>query len=600
MRKETNNWNLALLYKSDNDPNIAKEREKGIKANAEFVKKWGKDDSYLKDPAILLKAIVEYENMIANDNGYLSKEDLYYFLRTSEDSINTDLKAKESKHSERTTKLMNDTQFFTHKISKIPQSEQKKFLEYNPLSTYKHFLEKLFEQAKYLLTEQEEKLLLITSKTSHSNWVEMVEEFLYSDEREFSVERKKERMGFEKLLSIATVNKDEKVRDRAVKLVNDILLKHTLIATKELNSILQYKNRIDELRKITRPDQERLMEDDVDEEVVDTLIKTVSSRYDIPQKYYKLKAKLLGKKKLKYNERNLLVGSFNRKYKYEDARQLVLSTYRKIDENLYHLAKTFFDEKRIDVFPKKGKRGGGFCTISLVNDPVYILLNYTDEITDVTTLAHELGHGVNHIMMKENNTELNYTSSKSTAEVASTFFEDFTLEEITEGLSEEDRFTILLKKLDGDIGSIFRQIAMYQFEQELHMQSKEKGYLSEKEIGEIFLKHMKEYMGGGVSYEKGSENWWVYVNHFRLFFYVYSYASGLLISKSLQSMIKKDGKKIEVFKKFLREGGKQSPKNIFHDMGIDITSSKFWEEGITQIENLLSKVEQLAVKLGKI
>jgi oligoendopeptidase F len=152
-------------------------------------------------------------------------------------------------------------------------------------------------------------------------------------------------------------------------------------------------------------------------------------------------------------------------------------------------------------------------------------------------------------------------------------------------------------KLNSDVSTIFRQVACYRFEQELHQTFRAKGYLSKNEIGKIFLKHMKSYMGPTVIQSPGAENWWVYWSHIRNFFYVYSYASGLLISKAMQNKVKQDPAFIEKVKVFLAAGSSASPKDIFAKMGIDITDKKFWTNGLTEIDGQLKEAEKLAKKL---
>ena len=158
----------------------------------------------------------------------------------------------------------------------------------------------------------------------------------------------------------------------------------------------------------------------------------------------------------------------------------------------------------------------------------------------------------------------------------------------------------MMNKLNDDISTIIRQVACYMFEQELHKNFREKGYLSKEEIGKLFAKHMKNYMGDFVEQSKGSENWWVYWGHIRNFFYNYSYASGLLISKSLQSSVKENPKFIENVKEFLSTGGSKSPKYIFEKIGINIADKDFWDKGLEEVEKLLNETEKLAKKLGKI
>jgi oligoendopeptidase F len=235
-----------------------------------------------------------------------------------------------------------------------------------------------------------------------------------------------------------------------------------------------------------------------------------------------------------------------------------------------------------------------------MSQPTYIFLNHTDKLRDVLTLAHELGHGINNELMREKQNALNFGTPTSTAEVASTFMEDFVLQEILKGAGDEQRLAIMVMKLNDDISTIFRQVACYTFEQELHSAFRQKGYLSKEEIGKIFRKHMSAYMGDSVEQSKGSENWWVYWSHIRYFFYVYSYASGLLISKSLQYSVKKNPGFINNVKEFLSAGLSDSPKNIFRKLGIDITDITFWDKGLNEMESLLEETTVLARKLGKI
>jgi oligoendopeptidase F len=215
-------------------------------------------------------------------------------------------------------------------------------------------------------------------------------------------------------------------------------------------------------------------------------------------------------------------------------------------------------------------------------------------------MAHESGHGINNEMMRKKQHALYFETPLSTAEVASTFMEDFVLERLMEEASDELRLSLMLTKLNDDISTIFRQIALYRFEQELHAKYREKGYISKEVIGELFQKHMSAYMGDAVEQSNGSENWWVYWSHIRSFFYVYSYASGLLISKAMQAAVRKDKVFIEKVKEFLSAGSSDSPKNIFSKMGIDITDESFWKNGLDEISRLLEETKILAKKLHKI
>ena len=583
-------WDLSPLFKSDNDPTIAKKRKEVIKETNRFVKKWETRTDYLKDPKILKVAFDEYEKW-NRFYGSLAQENYYFDLRHAVNQSDPKIKARVNQAEEVSLKLQNEIQFFELRVAKIDPKLQKKFLTYKPLSPYKHFLDKLFETQKHLLTEPEEKIMNLKSSTSYTNWVRMTSTFLSKEERGGK--------NFSELLGLMN-DKNKKVRDSAAKSFNEILEKHVEVAEHELNSVLQNKKINDELRKYQRADESRHISDDIDSEVVDTVIKTVTNRFDVSKRYYELKAKLFGVPKLAYHERNVEYGKIDKKYSFEESIEIINRTLTNLDNEFLNIFNGFLNEGRVDVYPQKGKKSGAFCIYGLITHPTYILLNYNNLLDDVRTFAHELGHGINDELMRKAQNSLNFGTPTSTAEVASTFFEDFVIQELSRDINDEIKLTLMMAKLNQDVSSIFRQIAFYNFETELNSEFRKVGYLSKDDIGTFFQKHMVSYMGNYVEQSPGSQNWWTYVEHFRYFFYVYSYASGLLISKSLQASVKKNPKFIGEVKEFLSTGSSDSPKNIFAELGVDITDKKFWEKGISEVESLLSKTEKLGKRLGKI
>jgi oligoendopeptidase F len=394
-------------------------------------------------------------------------------------------------------------------------------------------------------------------------------------------------------------SKSKRTRDSAVGAFNNVLEKHVEVAEAELNSVLQNKKIDDELRGAPRPDTLRHLADDIESAVVDALISSVAARFDIPARYYALKARLLNVKRLAYHERNVEYGVVAKRYSYPQAANLVYTVMNKLDSQFGGIFAGFINNGQIDALPKKGKDSGAFCIHHLMAQPTYILLNHTGKLHDVLTIAHELGHGINNELIREKQHALDFGTPTSTAEVASTFMEDFVLDEILHAADDELRLAIMMQKLNDDVSSIFRQVACYRFEQELHATFRAKGYLSKEEIGALFQKHMAAYMGKAVEQSEGSENWWVYWSHIRYFFYVYSYASGLLISKSLQNFVKQDPAFVIKVKEFLSAGLSDSPKNIFSKLGIDITDKGFWNKGLEEIEKLLDETEALAKRMGK-
>jgi oligoendopeptidase F len=592
-------WNLKHLFDGDDDPQMKKDRDIVRKKSYEFINKWKDRTDYLTDPASLRKALDDYERW-RSKYGSDGNEGYYFSLRTAQDQNDPKLKAKFNMVEDFGKKIENDIQFFSLRIAKIPEKDQQRFLAYEGLKKYRHYLARLFQEAKYLLSEPEERIMNLKTSTSYSNWVRMTSSFLSREERNvLTAGGKKEQKSFSEIASL--MNKKEKsVRDSAARAFNDILAKNVDVAEAEINSVLANKKTDDELRMAPRPDITRHINDDIDTEIVDSLIRVVSDRFKISRDYYSLKARLLNVRRLQYHERNIEYGDINKKYPYKESVLLVQKVFRNLDKRFYEIFRGFLDNGQFDVFPRKGKVSGAFCSHNLIIQPTYILLNHTDRLNDVLTLAHELGHGINNELIREKQNALNFGTPTSTAEVASTFMEDFVLQEILKQADDKLRLSIMMMKLNDDVSTIFRQVACYRFEQELHEEYRKRGYLSKDDIGKLFRKHMSAYMGDAVRQSPGSENWWVYWSHIRSFFYVYSYAGGLLISKSLQSSVKKSPQFIEKVKEFLSAGLSDSPKNIFMRLGLDIADTGFWNRGLDEVDALLRETGELALKLGKI
>ena len=592
-------WNLKPLFAGDNDPRIGESRKLVEKKSYEFINAWKDRADYLEDPAILRQALDQYESW---KREYFTdgNEGYYFWLRIHQDQNDPKLKARFNKIDEFSKKLENESQFFYLRIARIKPELQKGFIEYEGLARYRHFLERIFAESRYHLSEPEEKILNLKSATSSSNWTRMTAGFLSKEERAVVTEEGKRKvMPFSEIVGMMN-SKKKRVRDSAAKAFNDVLANNAEIAEAEINSVFANKKIDDELRSSPRPDTLRHLADDIDSEVVDALIESVSRRFTIPVRYYALKARLLKVRKLAYHERNVEYGTMARLYPYTMSVDLVHRVMGKLDPDFADIFAGFVHNGQIDAYPKKGKDSGAFCMHHLMVQPTYILLNHTGKLHDVLTIAHELGHGINNELIKRKQHALDFGTPTSTAEVASTFMEDFVLDEILHAADDELRLAIMMQKLNDDVSSIFRQVACYCFELELHKDFRAKGYLSKEEIGKLFQKHMAAYMGGAVEQSEGSENWWVYWNHIRYFFYVYSYASGLLISKSLQNSVKRDPAFIVQVKEFLSAGLSDSPKNIFSRLGIDISDKRFWDKGLDEVENLLDETERLAKRLGKI
>lgn len=589
-------WNLTALAASDNDPVLADRLADNSKAVEAFCQKWRQNEAYTKDAIVLKQALDDYEEL-QRLYGYNSWQSYYFSLRQAQSQTDDEVRRQSRLADEKAITLYNQLQFFTLSLINIEPNVQGILLKSPELKTYHYFLERLFAEKKHVLSEAEERILNLMSQPAARSWIDMTETFLAGVSRSTLINSTdRQDQNLPQLMALIN-HKSKPVRDEAATHVNQVMSEYAAVATEEMNALLAYKKITDDLRGFERADAARHMSDGVETAMVDTLIESVTHRNNLARDYYGLKAKLMGQDRLAYHERNVEYGEIEVTYSYADAITLIDKVFSSLDPEFSQITRAFIDNGQIDVYPRPGKTGGAFCAGSLLTQPSYILLNHTDRLQDVLTMAHELGHGINNELSRARQNSLNFGMSLATAEVASTFMEDFVLEELLVKADDVTRLAIMMMKLNDDVSSIFRQVACYRFEQALHTQYRQNGYLSTATIGQLFSQHMADYMGSAVEQPELAANWWVYWSHIRNSFYVYSYASGLLISKSLQRMVNQDPASIKQVKQFLEAGTSQSPSKIFSSIGLDIEQPAFWQKGLDQIEDLLNKTNQLASKL---
>ncbi len=582
-------WDLNQTLSDSSPENIAKLKQESENLINTFAKKYLQNSLYLEDEKVLLESLSDYENIIGNDPANILGQ--YYSLSASLNQSDPVLLAQISQLTSWSTALSNKIQFYTLSLAKISKTKQSEFLNSKTLVHYHKFLKQIFDNARYDLSEPEEKILSTFSRFGTRSWVKLTSRLL-GDEQ---VDGKNLTQLISEVSSL-----DKKTRDQANTCIVNIFEKYKVVAEVEINNLFNFKKENDTLRGISRPDLLRHISDDINSTTVDALRTSVIKNFEISNEFYKLKSQLMGQKKLAYHERNVPYISKEKNYTFQEAYDLIYKVFNTLSPDFSKVLQDYFESGKVDVFPKIGKSSGAFCGMGTKNTHGYVLLNHTNKLQDVLTLAHEFGHAVNHEFIRANSSPIYMDNSLATAEVASTFFEDFVLKELEKTATKEELLGIYVNRLGDDISTIFRQIACYEFEWELHQTIRDKGHLSWQEIGEIFQKHMSSYMGEHVEQGPGSNLFWIYWSHIRSYFYVYSYSSGLLISKSLQSLVNSDKSNLTKVKKFLSTGTNISASNIFLEMGINIDDPSFWQNGLNEIRSLLEKTRALAIELGKI
>jgi oligoendopeptidase F len=364
-------------------------------------------------------------------------------------------------------------------------------------------------------------------------------------------------------------------------------------AESEINAIVTNKKINDKLRGFKTADEATIKGYENDPKTVKELVDAVTKNFGIAHKFFKIKAEMLDEtgKKLSYADRAAKVGSVEVKIPIEKAANKTIECFNSADKDFGNFVKEMFEKGLVDVFPKKGKGSGAFCSSGLRELPTYVFLNHVDDFRSLTTLAHEMGHAI-HSKYAHTQRPFYEDYTIATAEVASTFFENLVFEDALKGISEKERMVLLHDKINDDIATIFRQVACFNFEVELHETIRKEGFLPKEKIAELMNKHMRSYLG--PAFELKSEDGYFFVNwsHIRNFFYVYSYEFGQLISDALYERYKKDKESIKDVIAFLSAGGSDSPENIFRKIGIN-PNKKLFETGLLRIKKNIDELEKL-------
>jgi oligoendopeptidase F len=335
---------------------------------------------------------------------------------------------------------------------------------------------------------------------------------------------------------------------------------------------------------------------------VQALIDAVRSRYEVPRRWYRLKARLLGVDRLADYDRMAAVTQEGERVEWSQARSMVLESYSAFSPELGTLVQRFFDEKWIDGPVRPAKRGGAFCAYTVPSVHPYVLLNYTHQRRDVLTLAHELGHGV-HAALGARQGVFHMSTPLTMAETASVFGETLVFGRLLEqAQTPESRLALLAESIEGSIATVFRQVAMNRFEHLAHTERREAGELSVERIGDLWAESQEELLGDAVEVTEGYRSWWSYVPHFVATpGYVYAYAYGQLLALAVYGRYEEEGDAfVPAYLELLGAGGSRSPEELGKIVGVDLADPGFWDKGLALVERQLDDAEAAARETGRL
>ena len=523
----------------------------------------------------------------------------YAMLRFATATADPERGALLQRVQERGTQIETALIFFELEWAALDDARAEALLADEGLAFCRHHLRSARRYRPHLLSEPEERILAEKGLTSSSAWTRLFEE--QAAAIEVALPDAEEKVALEVALA-RLFSPDREQRRTAAESVTDALQPGLRVRGYVLNTLLAEKMVDDRLRSYPHWLASRNLANEASDESVAALIEAVRGRYELPRRWYRLKAQLLGLERLADYDRMASVTDEDESIPWATAKQMVLDAFGDFAPELADTARAFFDDRRIDAPVRLGKRGGAFCSYTVPSRHPYVMLNYTSRPNDVLTLAHELGHGV-HAALARDQGVFHFATPLTLAETASVFGETLVFGRLLEAApTPASRLGLLAESIEGSIATVFRQVAMNRFEHLAHTARREQGELSLDRIGELWAETQVEVLGDAVEVTEGYRSWWSYVPHFiNTPGYVYAYAYGQLLALAVYGRYDEVGPEFApAYLELLSAGGSMPPEELGRIVGIDLADPGFWDRGLDLVERQLEAAEAAARETGRV
>ena len=517
----------------------------------------------------------------------------YAMLRFAVDTADPENGALLARVQELATATETKLLFFELEWAALDDDRVDELLNADGLDTTRHHLRTLRRYRPHLLTEPEEKLMTEKSLTGRDAWTRLFSELTSAVRVELPDEA--EGVPLDVALS-RLVSPDREVRRTVAEAVTAALEPGVRTRAYVFNTLLLDKSVDDRLRTYPSWLASRNLANEATDESVEAMLEAIRANYDLPQRWYRLKAELLGIDRLADYDRMASVVDEEVAVEWPDATELVLSSFHEFSPVLGDLAGLFFDERWIDAPVRPNKRGGAFCAYTTPSVHPYVMLNYTSRRRDVLTLAHELGHGL-HAALARPRGPLEQHTPLTVSETASVFGETLVFGRLLDAAdTPRSRLALLAENIEGSIATVFRQTAMNRFEALVHTARRTEGELSVERFGELWEESQAEMLGDAVEITPGYRMWWSYVPHFiGTPGYVYAYAYGQLLALSVYRRYLEEGEGfVPRYIELLSAGGSRSPEDLAAIAGLDLEDSSFWAKGLVLVREQLEAAEAAA------
>ena len=579
-------WDLSDLYAGPDDPDLDRDLTRALEEAKAFR---GDFEGKLAaiEPARFGEAIGRYEAIFERLNKAMSFAQLYFAADMADPARGRFLQTLQ----ERYNAVSAETLFFTLELNKLSDAELDAKRQDPVVARYAPWLADVRQYKPHQLSDEVEAILHDKSVTGARAWSRLFDQTIA--ELRFDADG-------ESLTLADTLNRldnpDAAIRRTAAKALGQGLGARASVFTLIVNTLAKDKEVDDKWRKYPHPVAYRNLTNKVDDAVVEALVSAIREAYaELAHRYYRLKAGWFGRDSLDYWDRNApLPGDDNRRFSWDEGREIVLDAFGGFDGRMAELAERFFVHSWIDGAPRPGKDPGAFCHPVVPSAHPYVLMNYYGRSRDVMTLAHELGHGVHQLLAAEQGM-LMADTPLTLAETASVFGEMLVFRALLDRQGDPAaRRRLLAGKVESMLNTVVRQTAFHEFEQRVHGERR-LGELSSERLGEIWLDVQRESLGPVMRFDDEYQYYWAYIPHFiHSPFYVYAYAFGDCLVNSLYQVYQAGSDGFgEKYIDMLRAGGTLRHDELLAPFGLAPRDPAFWRRGLDVIVGFIDELEAL-------
>jgi oligoendopeptidase F len=584
-------WNLADLYAGLDDPRVARDLDRADAESVAFEEAYkGKLAALAESPQagpVLAQAVRRYEAL----DDLIGRLISYAGLIHAGDTVDPVRAKFYGDVQDRITATSTHLLFFVLELNRIDDDKLAAAMRDPSLAHYKPWLEDIRKEKPYQLEDRIEQLFHEKSVTANSAWNRLFDETIAG--LRFKVGSKS--LAIEPTLNLMQ-DANPKNRKAAAQALAETFEANQRLFTLVTNTLAKDKEISDRWRGFVDVADARHLSNRVEPEVVEALVAAVRAAYPrLSHRYYALKARWFGKKRLPHWDRNApLPKAAIRTITWSEAQATVLSAYGAFSPKMAAIAERFFADNWIDAPVRPGKAPGAFAHPTVPSAHPYVLLNYQGKPRDVMTLAHELGHGVHQVLAAPNGA-LMAPTPLTLAETASVFGEMLTFRKLLAGTTDnKERKAMLAAKVEDMINTVVRQIAFYTFERKVHGERRS-GELTAERLNAIWLEVQAESLGPAIDLRPGYETFWSYIPHFvHSPFYVYAYAFGDCLVNSLYAVYERAAEGFaERYLAMLAAGGTKHHAELLKPFGLDARDPAFWQKGLSVIEGMIAELEGL-------